>query len=272
MAGPYGRMCRDLFGQSLHIKGRLVLDDNAKLTVPNACVDYINVTGNVVTSGISEQEGQQGIQIIGNLCMDETFMLKTDTISETVPGNGVSIKNSVSYSKLGFGRTYMLEDQEIDKNGNAMQIIFPTNSYESTFTSTTGMIHPGADITKTFVVPDNTTINVPIGCTFGNVVVDTKIQIQANIFTGQFGDSFSVMLVNNSDTINPLSEYIYTVPFANASNTVQTISLSDTVKVAAQSQLDYYIAADNISTTLCANIIGGSHKSFATFNIISFEL
>lgn len=272
MAGPYGRMCRDLFGQSLHIKGFLILDENAKLTVPNACVDYINVSGNIVTSGISEQEGQQGIQVIGNLCMDETFALKTDTITETVPGNGVSIKNSVMYTKLGFGRTYISEDQTIDKNGNTTQIIFSGNSFESTFTTSSGLIHPNGDTSKTFVAPNTTSINVPVGCTFGNVVVNTQLQLQANIFTGQSGDKITVVLANNGDTVNPLAETIYTIPFVAAANNIQMITLSDTVKIGAGDQLDYYITGDDISTTMNSNIMAGSHKSFASFDIISLEL
>lgn len=270
MAGPYGRMCRDLFGQSLHIKGYLVLNEKAKLTVPNATIGCIEVTGNIVTSGITEQEGLQGIRIIGNLCMDETFALKTGIIKETVLDQGVAIKRAALYDKFGFGRVYLSVDQQLDKNGNTEQIIFQGNS-QSVYTTFDGLVNPGNDPSKSFVAPTTSTLAVPFGCTFGNVVVDTKLQLQANIFSGVAGDTITVLLVKNGNTSDPLVESIHTLAIATASNTIQTIVLTDMVTVDPGDQLDFYIETGNISGNLCVGLNSGSSRSFASFNILSLE-
>jgi hypothetical protein len=271
MAGPYGLMCRDLIGGSLSIKARLVLDENAKLTVPNACVDYIEVSGNVVTSGISEHEGQQGIRIIGNLCMDENFTLKTDAVTERVPGEGVAIKGGVMYRQFGFGRAYLSQPQSFGNSNVATQIVLANKSFESSLTTSSGLIHPGNDTSKTFVGPTTATLPPPIGCSFGNVVVDTKLQLQANLFNAQSGDTITVLLANNGNVVAPLAQTIHTIQPATVTNEIQTFSLADIVKIAPGDQLDYYICAGNISGVLNGNLMSGQWKSFASFNVLSLE-
>ena len=266
MAGPYGIMCRDLIGGSLSIKGKLVLDENAKLTVPNACVNYIEVSGNVVTSGITEQSGQEGIRIIGNLCMDEDFTLKTDSVSEREQNKGVAIKGGVMYNQFGFGRVYLPTPKNIGNSNVASIVELSGKTFESSLTSTDGLIHPGGDTLKTFVAPTANTLLSPYGCTFGNVVVDTKLQIQANIFSAQSGDTITVLLANNGNVTSPLSESVHTVQ-TTVNNQIQTFVLSDTVKILAGDQLDYYVIAGNVSGVLIAS----ECKSFASFNVLSLE-
>jgi len=270
MAGPYGRMCRDLFGQSLHIKGVLVLDDHARLTVPNASVNFLNVSGNVQTCGIIEKGGQEGIRVIGNLCMDDSFAIKTDVVRETSIGKGVIMKNQVNYNKFGFGKAYLNSDMSIPTNGSSTQIIFQQSQFESTFTTSNGLIHPGSNTTKTFVAPTTVTLPPPTGCTFGNVVVDTNLQIQANVIA-QPGDTITIMLTNNGNITTPLAEYIYTIPSAFINNTVQSITFSSMQKISAGDQLDYYVTAGNISGNLTVGLRSGKHRSFASFDIVSLE-
>lgn len=272
MAGPYGRVCRDLFGQSLHIKGALVLDQNAKLTVPNACVDFISVTGNVITTGITEQEGQQGIRIIGNICMDTDFCIKSSKITETESDQGVWTKKGISYDKFGYGRAYIDTPHIVNKSGNTTQIIFGTKSFESVFTTTDNIIHPGSDTSKTFNAPSVADLNPPSGCTVGNIIVDTKITLQANIITGEEIDNVTFFITKNGDTVSPLVEYVHNITIASADDTIQSISFGDIIRINPDDVIDVYTVAGNVSGVLCVKIEAGSSKSFASFNILGFEL
>lgn len=271
MAGPYGRICRDLFGQSLHIKGTLVLDKNAKLTVPNACVNNINVTGNVLTTGITEQEGQQGIRVIGNICLDEDYAVKSSLITETTPDQGVWIKKSIISNKFGFGRAFISSPYAIDKNGNVEQIIFDTKSFESGFTTTNNLIHNNANVEITFTSPSLNDLIAPQDCSIGNVIVDTKVQIQSTLLTGSADDTLTFMLTKNRNTSSPLIEYIYTASNATLDDTIQTFIFGDTLKLNLDDVIDVFVTAGNISGNFCANVNAGSSKSFASFNILSFE-
>jgi hypothetical protein len=94
MAGPYGRMCRDLHGASLHIKGKLVLDQFANLHVANAEISNAHITGNVYTNGICEQEMAQGIYVKGNVTLRPGDVLCATTIkATTIIGNIVGTMN-----------------------------------------------------------------------------------------------------------------------------------------------------------------------------------
>lgn len=69
MAGPYGRTCRNLHGESLHIKAKLVLDERANLHVANADASNVHISNNLFTRGICEHEMSQGITLKGNVTM-----------------------------------------------------------------------------------------------------------------------------------------------------------------------------------------------------------
>jgi len=101
MAGPYGRMCRNLHGESLHIKGKLVLDQFANLYVANAEARNISISGDVFTNGICEYEMGQGIIIKGNVTIRDGDMLCADTIkAKTIIGN---IEGNLTLSNVTVG-------------------------------------------------------------------------------------------------------------------------------------------------------------------------
>lgn len=88
MAGPYGRMCRNLHGESLNIKGKLVLDPFCNLVVANAEINNVHVSGNIFTNGICEYEMGEGIMLKGNVTMRNGDTLCADTIkANTIIGN-----------------------------------------------------------------------------------------------------------------------------------------------------------------------------------------
>ena len=92
MSGPYGRMCRNLHGESLHMKAKLVLDSNANLYVANAHINNAHISGNLLTNGICEFEANEGIYVKGNLTIRDTDWLcadkiKANTICGDITGN-----------------------------------------------------------------------------------------------------------------------------------------------------------------------------------------
>ena len=270
MAGPYGRTNRDLFGSTLNLRGRLIIDENAKLTVPNACVEHLEISGNIVTGSLSEQGGQEGINIVGNINMGKDSVIKTESISEINPDEGVSITNPIIYDKLGQARAYISTPMTLSNIGTLERIVFDTKSYENSFGSES-LIHNTGNINKTFVVPDSSSINVPIHKTLSNAIVQVNMQIQANVFTGSFGDTITTYLIKNDNVSNPLVENVYTLSMISANNHVHTISMNDIIKVNAGDQLDYFITSGNISGSLFTGVNIGSHRSYSSFNIISFE-
>lgn len=80
MAGVQGVLRRDLFGGSLHILGKLVIDSNNDLYVANSYQKNSIISGNLYTPGIYETTFGQGIHVVGNLVMSPGFVLSTETI------------------------------------------------------------------------------------------------------------------------------------------------------------------------------------------------
>lgn len=122
MAGPYGRMCRNLFGESLSIKGKLIIDKNANLYVANAKIANVHVSGNVFTDGICEYEMGQGIMTKGNITMRNGDVFCADTIkANTIIGNiqgNLAIENIIASSVCG----NILTDEIRGKNGNTIAL------------------------------------------------------------------------------------------------------------------------------------------------------
>jgi len=88
MAGPYGRMCRDLHGGSLHIKGKRVLDVSGNLDVRNAKVRNVEVTQNGVICGDLEVKGNLivgGEHITGNTQGNCTGNITSSGYITTIP-------------------------------------------------------------------------------------------------------------------------------------------------------------------------------------------
>ncbi len=87
MSGPVGRLTRDLFGQSLHILGKLVLDPECNLVVANSTQKNAHILGNLYTSHISEQINGAGITVDGNLIITSPHTLSVDVINADIYGN-----------------------------------------------------------------------------------------------------------------------------------------------------------------------------------------
>lgn len=92
MAGVQGRITRDLFGQSLHILGKLVIDEKWNLYVANTFQDNAHISGTTFTNGLSEFEAEQGISIIGNVTMQNEYVLSVNNFKVT---NIVGTNNNI---------------------------------------------------------------------------------------------------------------------------------------------------------------------------------
>lgn len=268
MSGPYGRLNRDLFGSSLHIKAKLIIDDSFNLTVANCNVNNIDVSGNVVTKNISEANGMQGIDIVGNLNVGQDYTIKSNNISPSLGSSnvqGVTLLNTIDVKRLGFGKAYLSSPYTFDvNNSNATQIIFQSKLFESNFTTSTSLIHPSNNTSITFKAPSNNSIGT--NQQFGNVIIDTKVMLLANIVSGTNLDYIDLSLLRNST--QPLSSYTYRVKQAGIT---ESISFNDLVKINANDTLDLYGFAGNVSGTLVCKIDSSTIKSVISFNIISLE-
>lgn len=87
MSGPQGRLTRDLFGQSLHILGKLVLDPECNLVVANSTQRNAIILGNVYTSRISERINGGGITLDGNVVITSPHTLTVDSIISNSTAN-----------------------------------------------------------------------------------------------------------------------------------------------------------------------------------------
>jgi microcystin-dependent protein len=92
MAGVQGRITRDLFGQSLHILGKLVIDEKWNLYVANTFQDNAHISGTTFTNGLSEFEAEQGISVIGNVTMQNEYVLSVNNFKVT---NIVGTNNNI---------------------------------------------------------------------------------------------------------------------------------------------------------------------------------
>jgi len=97
MAGPFGRMCRDLHGGSLNIKGETVINGHADLNVKNSKMTSMQVIQNGIIC--------KDLEIKGNLIANGTVM--------TGNGNCVCVGQSGGYSltaKIGEPSQYLQND------------------------------------------------------------------------------------------------------------------------------------------------------------------
>lgn len=269
MSGPYGQLNRNLFGSSLHIKGKLVIDDNFNLTVANATIDNVSITGNLLTDNLSELNGMHGINIVGNINMSNDSIIKTSQISPLILGNVISstpntllTQNIIDLNKVGYGRAHVQSSVNVLSNVLS-QIIFDTKTFESPSTSSIGVIHPSGNILTTFQAPSTNTLNTSLP--FGNVIVDYKVSLLVNINSANVNDKIIFNVVSNKNNI--INEYDYYIP-NNLSNTFQSIVLNDIYKITSNTTLDVYAITSDTTT---ATIVPSSSKSFFCFNIIGVE-
>ena len=103
MAGVQGRVTRDLFGQSLHILGKLVIDEKWNLYVANTFQDNAHINGTTFTNGLSEFEAEQGINVIGNITMQNDYVLCVNNFKVTniIGTDNIFVKgNIISQKKI----------------------------------------------------------------------------------------------------------------------------------------------------------------------------
>jgi cytoskeletal protein CcmA (bactofilin family) len=290
MAGPYGRLCRNLFAESLHIKGKLILDSSGNLTVANSTQENAHISGNLFTGGICEYEMGQGITLkgnvivedgyelcassikgnldgdvnaSGNICVADGFQVQTSKITEKVSGNGVIVDTYLPKRKFGLGRAWGNVVTTVD-NGNTIQVPLFRKSFESTFTTTRNIVHPAGNTYVTFQAPSTANIN----CNYTTALVRVDVALAVTMNNGEANDNL-VFTVRKNKT-ETLSKFTHSLmgPCVDAD---QTFAWSDVVVVAPNDTLDLYVLGTNISGNLDAEIRPGSTETFAAFEIESLE-
>lgn len=299
----FGRIDGDLFGRSLSIYAKLVLDEQCNLTVANATMQNTTIQDTLFVGKIFEEEALQGITFTGNVmvnpsysirtphlladlceidnlkektpgngivvhsnvCVDEGYLLKATKIDESVVGNGLIISNYLPYHKFGTGRAYLGNVHTIIEDISGGQIEFGIKSFESTNTTLAGLIHPSGNTTVTFMAPSVS----EIGFEYGNVFVRVNTVLDVYFNNGSAGDEVIIAMFKNNTDI--LSEFVYTLP-ATLANVDQTIQFNDIVQVSPGGRIDIYARGVDNSTNLDAEIAPGYSTSHVSFEIISFEL
>ena len=354
MAGPYGRICRNLFGESLNIKGKLILDRNANLFVANAQMSNTHISGNLFTNGICEYEMGQGIMIkgnvtlrngdvlcadiikansitgnvtvenlnvanaicgniatdeiigktgntiavranlvlvppgttivteslftnsivenvseggvniLGNICQTDGYSIQTSKIEPKVLANGVVIDSYIPKNRFGIGRVWGNTTTTVD-NGNTVQVVLHSKSFESTFTTTRNIVHPDGNTFVTFQAPSTANVN----CNYTTAFVRTNIVLATRFIDGEPTDDLVfTILKNRTDEVSKFT-YSVTAPCVSAD---QTMAWSDVISVAPDDTLDIFVLGEDSSGNLDAEIRPGSTETFATIEIESFEI
>jgi len=286
MAGPYGRMGRNLHGESLHIRGKLVLDTFANLYVANAEMSNIHVTGNIFTNGICEQEMGNGIYVKGNVTLRPNDVLCASTIkantiigniqgnvnlatittshiSPLVPVNGFILDTYIPKNRFGLGKVHANSATSFNI-GNSTQIIFNTKTYESNFTSNRTIIHPYGNTSVSFQAPSTSNVN----CLYTSTLVGVNVGIEFELTGGDFGDYVCFQLRKNNNTI--VSNYRYPIYNNIVSSIVPTVAWSDQIRVSPNDKLDVYVYAKDNSMSLAGGVLAGN--TYATFKIESLEM
>ncbi len=221
MSGPQGRLTRDLFGQSLHILGKLVLDPECNLVVANSTQRNAIILGNVYTSRISERINGAGITLDGNVVITSPHTLTVDTIISNSTAN-VIVANAFIGNLFGdvvgtvFGDVY----------GNLCGNI--TTSTISAKTGNTVVVLanlivdlPGTSFVSSIIFTDTIVENIDdVGINvFGNVTLPTfyrlnvqyikerdpnqGINVQGNVFvTGNIESSASLFIAGDRVVTN----------------------------------------------------------------------
>lgn len=101
----FGRLDGDLFGRSLTILAKLVLDEECNLVVANATVRNITVQDTLFVGNIFEEEALEGITFTGNVMVSDGYSITTpqitanvaelDYIREKSTNHGVVIQSNV---------------------------------------------------------------------------------------------------------------------------------------------------------------------------------
>ena len=283
MSGPYGRICRDLFGQSLHIKGKLVLDESSNLTVANSFQDNAHISGNLLTNGICEYEMNQGISVKGNLrvgtiventlgggvnilsnvCILDGYQLQVSKVTEKVTGNGVVVDKYIPRQKMGIARVWGNTVTNVD-NGNTIQIPLLQKSFESTFTTPRGIAHPNGNTSITFQTPSSSSII----CGFTSALVRMNVALGVAISAGEANDCLVFTIRKN--TTDVVSKFTHAL-MGPCIDVDQTFAWSDMVSVAPDDVLDLFVNGGDFSGNLDAEIRPGVSETFMTFEIESFE-
>lgn len=286
MGGPSGRICRDLFGQSLHIKGKLVLDPSCNLAIANSIQQNAHISGNLFTNGICEYEMGAGIMLKGNVTLEDDYVLcvptikanaiignitnnvcvsviQTTKVTEKIIGEGVIIDCYLPKKKFGLARVYSNTITSVN-NGNTIQIPLLQKTFESTFTTSRGLTHPNGNVLVTFQSPSTSNIN----CEYTNALVRTDVSIGAAILNGEANDKLIFKLMKNGTS--EVSKFTHEL-MGPCINVDQTFAWSDVVVLAPNDTLDVFVLGSDVSGNLSASIRPGTSDTFAVFEIESFE-
>lgn len=301
MAANFGRITRDLMGCTLYIGAKLVLDKDANLNVANAVVSHLTVEDELYVGNIVEEEFQQGITITGDVMLNEGYSLTADEIianvittnqfaansdqdlvfssnvcveagkklfvyeiEEKLPDRGVIIKKEYTKYPFGMGRAYAPDETEVSDVTPAL-VEFPEKSYESTFTTSTGIIHANANTQVTFQAPSL----ADVGFEYGNLLVRVDASIATKAASSNIGDMLVFTLVKNKT--DDVSRVRHTYTSNLTQGLYSSFNLHDVVKVAPEDTLDVFAVANNASGDLAANILGGELDTYITFEIEGFE-
>jgi len=271
MASNFGQLRRDLIGCTLEIQSKLIIDKKHNLCVANAIVSNLCVQFSVATPLIEEKDGMEGIQIVGDLNL-APFTLFGNVCGNILTGNispkpddiGVVLNTFIPKRKIGLGRVYSNTNHTIIETSEGSRVPLRKKSFESSFTTPTGIFHPNGNTFVTFQAP----FEDEIGCTYSNAYVHVDVSMGVNIIAGDTNDELVFSIVKNeTDT---LSKFVHTL-MGPCLNVETTFAWSDLVAVSAGDVLDIFARGDDDSGTLNVSVRPGEVFTSAAFEIKSFD-
>ena len=179
MAGVQGRITRDLFGGSLHILGKLIIDSNNNLYVANTYQENAHVNGGLYVNTISEKTFGQGIKINGNVTISDGHVLKVDIVDAN------TFVGTVTFDTL-YAQNIVTED--IFANIVSANTVIATSVTGNTFG-----IHVGDVIGNTFGSHVGNVFGNVFGNVYGNIFGEFLGNIKTNQISPQTGNIVNVL-------------------------------------------------------------------------------
>lgn len=189
MAGVAGITKRNLFGSSLHILGKLVLDEQSNLYVSNSFQYNAHVAGNVYTSGLSEYDIEKGISVTGNINMQNGYILNADKIkcnsivsNITIDGNIIGNINILGNVVVPHPYSITCDTITVNNiNGNTNFETINCNTLNASIITSNGFV--SEVLTSNIITGQIVTTDI-IHCnlSYGNIQITDKVYVN-DIYT-----------------------------------------------------------------------------------------
>jgi hypothetical protein len=87
MSSNFGQLTRDLVGKRLLLRGRTVIDNKFNVKAANVNAKNIHSSGTMFACNLSEKVSGDGIQLFGDLILDENSTLQATTSGNVITSN-----------------------------------------------------------------------------------------------------------------------------------------------------------------------------------------